>query len=449
MPNAFTDYYRCPTEFGRFDVTDPLTAGDSYFEFGGATCYGRRVSRAHVRDSRNRLPDLSDFVECDNGSIRLPFDLTEVATNLRHERYSKQPVHRLERFTDADVAKRVYYLLRPALPVPVRKHLQRTRLRGWERVVFPSWPVDFTVDTLMQKAMCLELSRRGIEKIPFIWFWPDGAGSCAILTHDVEHKAGRDFCDVLMDLDDAHGIKSSFQIVPEGRYRRSEALGDSIRSRGFEVNVHDLKHDGHLFRSRRQFLRRAERINQYAQAFQSRGFRSAAMYREQSWYDALAFSYDMSVPNVAHLEPQRGGCCTVMPYFVGHLLELPLTTIQDYSLFHILGTYSIDLWKKQIGLILAQNGLISVLTHPDYLIERRARAVYVELLAFLHGLRDTGNLWIALPSAVDRWWRSRQQMALVPDGTSWRIAGPECQRARVAYAAFKDGRLAYELGAAA
>ncbi len=40
------------------------------------------------------------------------------------------------------------------------------------------------------------------------------------------------------------------------------------------------------------------------------------MYREQRWFDAFEFSYDMSVPNAAHLEPQRGGCCTVMPYFL-------------------------------------------------------------------------------------------------------------------------------------
>ncbi|HVB59215.1 MAG TPA: hypothetical protein VNE63_22650, partial [Candidatus Acidoferrales bacterium] len=90
------------------------------------------------------------------------------------------------------------------------------------------------------------------------------------------------------------------------------------------------------------------------------------------WYDAFEFSYDMSVPNVAHLEPQRGGCCTVMPYFVGKILELPLTTIQDYSLFHILGDYSIDLWKQQIDLIMQRNGPVSFITHPDYLREKRA-----------------------------------------------------------------------------
>ena len=159
-------------------------------------------------------------------------------------------------------------------------------------------------------------------------------------------------------------------------------------------------------------------------------------------------SFDMSVPNVSHLEPQRGGCCTVMPYFVGKILELPLTTIQDYSLFHILGDYSIALWKKQIDLILAKNGLISILTHPDYLIEKCARAVYVDLLTHLGQLRDEGQLWMALPGDVDRWWRSRNQMTLVPIGDSWRIEGPESDRARVAYATLENDRLVYELGGA-
>ncbi len=72
-----------------------------------------------------------------------------------------------------------------------------------------------------------------------------------------------------------------------------------------------------------------------------------------------------------------------MPYFIGKILELPLTTAQDYSLFHILEDYSIDLWKQQLSLIRRRNGLISFLTHPDYLIERRSRKVYESLLDYL------------------------------------------------------------------
>src|SRR5207253_10786716 len=185
-----------------------------------------------------------------------------------------------------------------------------------------------------------------------------------------------------MDMDESYGFKASFQLVPEKRYEVPKHLRESMRSRGFEVNVHDLNHDGGLFLRRPEFLARAERINAHAREFGSRGFRSGAMYRRQEWYSAFQFSYDMSVPNVAHLEPQRGGCCTVMPYFVGDVVELPLTTAQDYSLFHILNDYSTTLWKEQISEIAQHHGLISVITHPDYLTGHRERAVYIDLLRY-------------------------------------------------------------------
>ena len=152
------------------------------------------------------------------------------------------------------------------------------------------------------------LKAHAVDKIPFVWFWPNGFPSCAIMTHDVEALPGRDFCSHLMDLDDAYGIKSSFQIVPEGRYPVSKGFLNTIQSRGFEIDIHDLNHDGHLFSDRERYLRRAERINRYSREYGAAGFRSAALYRNLDWYGALDFSYDMSVPNVGHLEAQRGGC---------------------------------------------------------------------------------------------------------------------------------------------
>jgi hypothetical protein len=442
---VFLDYYRCPNRFAEFDVAAELSPEEGYFTFLDATCYGRRRSAPRSPGTNGSLPDVSHDVEYARGRVSLPFDLSEVVANLREERYQQNSHHYLERLTSARVARRAYYLFRPLLPVSVRRHLQKIRLSGWERIAFPRWPVDFTVEILMQGSMAVVLKSIGIEKMPFIWFWPDGAPSCGMMTHDVEGPAGSDFCRDLMDLDDSYGIKSAFQLVPEVRYGASQALCGSFRSRGFEVNVHDLNHDGRLFHDREQFLQRAAQINAYARDFQSRGFRSGAMYREQGWYNALDFSYDMSVPNVAHLEPQRGGCCTVTPYFVGNILELPLTTVQDYSLFHILDDYSVGLWKTQIELILARNGLISFLTHPDYLIEKRARAVYSDLLGYVRQLRDERKLWIALPGDVDCWWRSRNQMTLVQDGESWRIEGTDSHRARVAYARLENDRVVYEL----
>ena len=273
----------------------------------------------------------------------------------------------------AATAQRLYYQLRPLMGVAVRKHLQRVRLSGWDKIAFPRWPVDRSVDALMETALTLLLKTQRQSSIPFIWFWPDQASACAMMTHDVEGQAGIDFCDQLMDIDDSFGIKSAFQLIPEGREEVWRRTAAKMRGRGFEVNLHDLNHDGRLFADKDTFLRQAKRINDYTREFGCDGFRSGAMYREQGWFDAFEFSYDMSVPNAAHLEPQRGGCCTVMPYFVGNILELPLTTTQDYSLFHILDDYSTTLWKEQIRVISQHHGLISVIAHPDYLIGR-ARA---------------------------------------------------------------------------
>jgi len=374
----------------------------------------------------------------------LPFDLAQVVDNLRYERY----VNHLgqQRWLENAWIKRIYYLLRPMLPVSLRKHVQKGYLQDWETIPFPAWPVDCSVDRLFEKLLVLTLQVRHIDRLPFVWFWPEGHTACAMLTHDVEETAGRDFTGRLMDIDETFGIKASFQIVPEKRYAVSPAYLDAIRQRGCEVCVQGLDHDGWLFGNLKEFLGAAEKINHYAKQFGAQGFRSPIMYRNVDWFKYLDFSYDMSVPNVARLEPQRGGCCTVMPYFLpGGMLELPLTTIQDYSLFHILEEYSMALWKKQINIILDRHGLMSFLIHPDYVMQTRAQDVYKALLDSLNELRADRGVWVALPGEVDRWWRERSEMQLVSDGTGWRIEGPGSDRARVAYARLEGNQVVYEL----
>jgi hypothetical protein len=235
-----------------------------------------------------------------------------------------------------------------------------------------------------------------------------------------------------MDLDESFGFRSSFQFVPEGRYAIPDSLLREMRARGFEVNLHDLNHDGHLFDDRKEFLRRAERINAYARALGARGFRSGALYRNPDWYDALEFDFDMSIPNVGHLDAQPGGCCTVRPYFVGDIVELPLTTAQDYTVFHLLGDYSISLWQQQVGEILAHSGLVSFDVHPDYVAERQARSVYKKLLGWLREFHVRESIWMAVPSRIEHWWRARNEMHLIELAGEWVIEGPDASRGRVA-----------------
>ena len=134
-----------------------------------------------------------------------------------------------------------------------------------------------------------------------------------------------------------------------------------------------------------------------------------------------------------------------MPYFVGNLLELPVTATQDYTLFHILQDYTIDLWKTQIELIMEKHGLLSFIVHPDYATTGPERKVYEALLSHLAELRETRGIWIATPGEVNRWWRQRAAMRMVEDRSGVRIEGEGSERARIAYASSEEGRLALPL----
>lgn len=447
---SLTDYFRCEDRYAAFTILGELSGDQGYFRFGPDTlCYGQSTVGSLARFFDMKLEDVSKLLLA-NGSVpALPFHPVQVADAVRREHYELSMIPLREKFAAQEWVREAYYFVRNLLPDSVRRALQRAYFSDWQRRKFPAWPVDFSVDRLHEKLLLASMEAAGVQRVPFIWFWPQGAPACLILTHDVESSEGRDFSSQLMDLDDSYGFKASFQVIPEERYEVPDSYFQEICSRGYEFNVHDLNHDGRLYRRRQEFLRRAEQINRYARLYRARGFRAGAMYRIQDWYDAYEFSYDMSVPNVAHLEPKRGGCCTVFPYFVGKILELPLTTCQDYSIFYILQDFSLDLWKQQTSLIRERNGMISILAHPDYLTNQQARSAYGTLLAYLRHRVDGEGWWAALPGDVDDWWRARRQMKLAPRGDNWEITGPESDRARLAYAVREGERLRFELAAPA
>jgi len=438
--------YHCAESLAEFDLNSQLSDDAGFFGFGqNLVCFGSSAEGFRRDRPGQPLCDISTAVRLRGDRVGLPFDPNEVVENLRLERYAQDHNLNGNQPLFKKVLRNAYYSLRPLLPVSVRRHLQKAYLRGWADRPFPRWPVDLSVENILEHNLKLAMQTNGQTMIPFIWYWPNGYTACSLMTHDVETEAGRDFCSTLLDLNDSVQIKASFQVVPEKRYQVSEGYLHSIRERGCEVAVQDLNHDGHLYSNRGEFLRRAKQIQEYKKQFQATGFRSAILYRNLDWLQELGFSYDMSVPNVAHLDPQSGGCCTVFPYFIGDTLELPVTTTQDYSLFHIMGKYDLDLWRTQAELVLEKHGLLQFIIHPDYIIDGKPKDTYRQLLAYLAHLRDEKNVWMTLPNEVDRWWRARNQMRLLPRGDSWGIEGPESERACVAFACLENGQISYRI----
>ena len=193
---------------------------------------GNRPWAAMPETSAKATCDLSCSIRTEGTTCYIPFNPTALVENLRCEQYLGLSPDRVWEEEQANVMRSAYYRLRPHLGVTVRKQLQRLWFRGRTKITFPSWPLDRTSDQILEKLLFLAMKAHRVERIPFIWFWPNGHKSCVILTHDVEESAGVDFCPSLMDIDDSFGIKSSFHFIPEERYAVSRALLERVRERG-------------------------------------------------------------------------------------------------------------------------------------------------------------------------------------------------------------------------
>ena len=425
---------------------------NNFFDYTRAPRSICTVPRAEVFEravSAEAGGEVAKLIErCLAGDTNPPVDVSAIdrlIDVLRLERYVENKAQSNGGHGVKTAVREIYYALRPFFPVAFRKHLQRIALRGWDSRSFPSWPVDLSTDNLIGAIWRRLLEENGVRRLPFIWFWPDGHSSACMMTHDVETQAGRDFCSTMMKMERRWETVSAFEVVPEERYAVPDEFLDEIRNGGCEVCIHGLNHDGRLFTTREIFTARVEKINQYAEKWRALGFRSPVLYRNLDWFSDLKFRYDMSVPNLGHLDPQPGGCCTVMPYFIGNILELPLTTTQDYSLFNILQQRSLELWRQQIAAIQEKHGLVSFIIHPDYVNETWSSALYSHLLEHLAGLRSERGMWMALPRDLDQWWRARAKMELVPENGGWQIVGNHAERARVAYASLEQGKLVYSV----
>ena len=153
----------------------------------------------------------------------------------------------------------------------------------------------------------------------------------------------------------------------------------------------------------------------------------------------LPVEYDSSFPDSDPFEPQPGGCCSIMPFRFGDVVELPLTMMQDHTMFEILREPGIDRWTEKAEWIIANHGLICMNVHPDYVVEPHLLARYEAFLAWLADRREDG--WHPLPRDAARWWRQREGLAVGPDGA---IAGETDYAATVARVRAADGRAVIE-----
>ena len=242
--------------------------------------------------------------------------------------------------------------------------------------------------------------------------WPHGKKFAFVLTHDVEGSEGVAKCGDLMRLEKELGFRSSFNFIPEGDYAVSRELREELTRNNFEVGVHDLKHDGKLYRTHREFVEKAERINHYLKEWGVSGFRSGFMHHNLDWLHELQIQYDASTFDTDPFEPQPDGVNTIFPFWVpgkngDGYIELPYTLPQDSTIFLLLREPSTDIWKRKLDWIVEHGGMVLLDTHPDYMNFNGSADIHrhfpcARYLEFLEHVRTrySGLYWHALPREV-------------------------------------------------
>ena len=321
------------------------------------------------------------------------------------------------------IRNRLYYALKPMIPSSTRMAVRRWFAQNKRKRAECVWPI-----------------LPGSEKRPAGWIgWPEGKRFAFVLTHDVESARGVERSPRLMELEAELGFCSSFNFIPEGGYRTSPMLLNDLRRNGFEVGVHDLHHDGKLYRNREDFRRKAHQINRHLKGWGAVGFRSGFMLHNLEWLHDLTIAYDASTFDTDPFEPQPDGAWTIFPFWVpapvkteieslksdptsdlrsqpsrSGYVELPYTLPQDSTLFLLFRERTPEIWFKKLDWIAENGGMALVNVHPDYTdFSGKSKGrngeypvqLYRELLEYVQS-RYAGQYWHALPHEVATHLRS-------------------------------------------
>ncbi|MCA9193639.1 MAG: hypothetical protein KDB03_17830 [Planctomycetales bacterium] len=317
---------------------------------------------------------------------------------------------------------RVYYYLRPWIPITLRQKLQRKIRRDCP----PRWYVNSTF--MEDWTQALRNGQYRSEGLDTIHPWPDGHRFAVALSHDVETEDGVRLVPALAEVENRLGLRSVWNFIPY-KYKVDSGLLNELVAQGHEIGVHGYNHDGKLFLNERIFERRVPKINEALRAWKAVGFRAPMVHRNLVWQQSIDVLYDASCFDIDPFQAMPGGVGGVWPFLVGDFIELPYTLPQDHTLMVVLNESTARIWLDKLQVVKDLCGMSMVITHPDYLNTPKRLKIYQELLEHLAN-DDEG--WKATPAEIASWWskRDKSYVERLPDGSS-AIRGPAADRGQL------------------
>lgn len=274
---------------------------------------------------------------------------------------------------------------------------------------FPAWPVEPSVDVmrhLLEKALEIKTGRK-------IKHWPNNNKCCFIATHDMETETSFRNISVIREIEKRHNFNSSWNVLSKKYNLNFKKLNMLVKD-GCEIGIHGYNHDGKLsFLNKKCISKRLNHAKNTFARFNPTSFRSPILMRNEHFLKELSnyFECDSSVPDTDIFSPlaKRSGCCTVFPFMINNMVEVPLTLPQDYRLIYSLNLNEkkmFNLWKEKADYIYEAGGIINILTHPDdYLTGNETYLrVYERLLYYISKKDDVYHDTI---SNVTKGWKEK------------------------------------------
>ena len=368
----------------------------------------RMLVNGYAEDKKN-----SDCViESENGNFnflsieknRIDINNFErIINNLIYERYYKQSIPLQSRLP-------INYT---KIPVPLRNFLFGMLLKLKTDPKWPEWPAEKSVE-LTRYLYIKSISMAYKKKVPHVSFWPHGKKFAIAVTHDCDTHTSFKNIDKIRETERKYGIISSWNVL-SNKYRIDKEKLRKLKGEGCEIGLHDYNHDNKTpFLKKPRVIERIMSASKLVQEFGIKGYRSESLLRNKEFLELLSdyFYYDSSTCDTDIYSPvaMRSGTCTVFPFFIKNMVEIPITLPQDYRLMRLGKTKNeiFEIWKKKVDFLRQVNGAAVLLTHPDSHIfgNDKYLDVYDRILKYATSLDDE---WNTTTYGIAKWWNERSK----------------------------------------
>lgn len=333
-----------------------------------------------------------------NKKIIFNFDPEKTINILLYEKYftKKRPLHTYLPFHYHKIGCRIFL---NRIQTIIKKNLSTNN--------FPNWPIEPSIELL--RYLILKFANQKITKETF---WPKNKKYALTLTHDVDTKKGFQKIPLLQKIEEKYNLTSSWNIVGH-HYKLNHKYLGTLTEQGHEIGLHGFNHDNKLSFIRKEDIeKRFQKCSELLQRYNIKGFRSPSLLRSDELFEVLPkfFSYDSSIPDTEVYSPigNNNGCCTIFPFFINDIVELPLTMPQDAILLNL--GYSpkriYSIWLNKLNWIKTLGGLAVVNMHPEphFSGNIKMSQLYEK---FIQEITKDSNVWIANPQEIAKHWTKR------------------------------------------